>query len=391
MTQTETAGSTDIRPFRIEIPQSDIDDLKTRLSRMRWPDMLEGVDWKYGIPLDYVKELAGYWLTKYDWRKHEATLNSWPQFTTTLDGESVHFIHARSPEPNATPLLITHGWPGSVAEFMRIIGPLADPAAHGGDPADAFHVVAPSLPGFAFSGPTNTTGWHMRRIADEFAKLMARLGYDRYVAHGGDWGAGISRDLGVRDPEHVAGVHVTMLLTIPTPEDFAHLTPVEQQRLARGLEFRNEGMGYFQIQSTKPQTLAYGLADSPAGQLAWITEKFKEWTDCKTCPDDAVDRDQLLTNVSIYWFTNTAGSSARIYYETTKARVGFTDGGAEASKAPTGVAVFPREIAPSIRRIAERTNNIVHWSEFDQGGHFAAMEMPAELVDDIRSFARPLR
>ena len=246
--------------------------------------MLEDVGWSYGVPLDYVKELAEYWRTKYDWREHEVRLNEFPQFTTTIDGENVHFLHVRSPEPDALPLIITHGWPGSIAEFMQVIGPLTDPASHGGDRGDAFHIVAPSIPGYAFSGPTKKTGWHMRRVAEAFAQLMARLGYDRYVAHGGDWGAGISRDLGLLDPEHVAGVHVTMLVTIPTPEDFPHLTQIEQQRLARGLEFRNEGMGYFQLQSTKPQTLAYGLADSPAGQLAWITEKFKEWTDCQRPP-----------------------------------------------------------------------------------------------------------
>ncbi len=380
----------DIRPFRIDIPQSDIDDLKDRLARTRWPDMLDGVGWNYGAPLDYVKELAEYWRTKYDWPVHEARLNEFPQFTTTIDGENVHFLHVRSPEPDAMPLLVTHGWPGSIAEFMRIIDPLTNPAAHGGDKKDAFHVVAPSIPGFAFSGPTKQTGWHMRRVADAFAQLMARLGYERYFAHGGDWGAGISRDLGLRDPDHVAGVHLTMLVTIPAAEDFSNLTPDEQKRLMRGQQFRTEGMGYFMLQSTKPQTLAYGLADSPAGQLAWIAEKFKEWTDSKDRPEDAVDRDQLLTNVSIYWFTNTAGSSARIYYETTKARVGFTDS-VQASTTPTGVAVFPREIAPSIRRIAERTNNIVHWSEFDRGGHFAAMEVPDVLVRDIREFARKLR
>ena len=391
MTQsTETAGSTDIRPFRIDIPQADIDDLRDRLARTRWPDMLEGVGWGYGIPLDYVKELAEYWRTEYDWRKHEGRLNKSPQFTTMIDGENVHFLHIRSPEPNALPLLVTHGWPGSVAEFMRIIGPLTDPATHGGDRADAFHVVAPSIPGFAFSGPTKQTGWHMRRVADAFAQLMSRLGYERYFAHGGDWGAGISRELGLRDPGHAAGVHLTMLTTVPTADDLSQLTPVEQTRIARALQFRQEGTGYFQEQATKPQTLAYGLADSPAGQLAWIAEKFKEWTDSKDRPDDAVDRDQMLTNISIYWFTNTAGSSARIYYETMHAGGAFGPN-PETSATPTGVAVFPREIAPSIRHIAERSNNIVHWSEFERGGHFAAMEVPDVLVTDLRDFARLFR
>jgi epoxide hydrolase len=380
----------DTRPYRINIPQSDIDDLRERLARTRWPDMLPGVGWTYGIPLDYVKELAEYWRAGYDWRKHEATLNQWPQFTTSIDGENIHFIHVRSPNPDAIPLLITHGWPGSIAEFMRIIGPLADPVAHGGDAADAFHVVAPSLPGFAFSGHTKATGWSMFRIAKAFAELMSRLGYGRYVAHGGDWGAGISRELGLRDAMHTAGVHVTMLTTIPAAEDMSKLTPADQQKIARAMQFRREGIGYFQEQSTKPQTLSYGLADSPAGQLAWITEKFFEWTDSKERPEDAVDRNQLLTNVSIYWFTNTSGSSARIYYETAHSGGAFGPN-PETSRTPTGVAVFPKEIAPSIRFIAERTNNIVHWSEFDHGGHFAAMEVPDLLVGDIRSFARQFR
>lgn len=387
---TETAESTEIRPFRIDIPQADLDDLRDRLSRTRWPEMLEGVGWSYGAPLDYVKELAEYWRTKYDWRKQEARLNEWPQFTTTIDGENVHFLHVRSPEPDAIPLLVTHGWPGSVAEFMRIIGPLTDPKAHGGDRSDALHVVAPSIPGFAFSGPTKQTGWHMRRVADAFAQLMAHLGYGRYLAHGGDWGAGISRELGLRDSEHAAGVHLTMLTTVPTADDMSQLTPVEEARIARAMQFRQEGTGYFQEQATKPQTLAYGLADSPAGQLAWIAEKFKEWTDSKDRPEDAVDRDEMLTNISIYWFTNTAGSSARIYYETMHAGGAFGPN-PETSATPTGVAVFPREIAPSIRRIAERTNNIVHWSEFGRGGHFASMEAPEVLVADLRNFARPFR
>ncbi len=382
------ATPADIRPFRVDVPQADLDDLHDRLARTRWPDELPGVGWAYGIPLGYVKELAGYWRTAYDWRRHEARLNEFPQFTTTVDGQNVHFLHVRSPEADALPLVITHGWPGSIVEFMEILGPLADPRAHGGDPADAFDVVAPSIPGYGFSGPTHETGWDVRRVARAVAELMGRLGYDRYGAHGGDWGARVSRDLGLLEPDHVAGVHVTMLTPRVQPEDQATLTEEERRRLERLERFRREGMGYGMIQSTRPQALAYGLTDSPAGQLAWIVEKFKEWTDSTDRPEDAVDRDQLLTNVAVYWLTGTAGSSARLYYES--ARLG---GWApeQPSTVPTGVAVFPYEIAPPIRRFAERTNNIVHWSEFDRGGHFAAMEEPDLVIGDVREFFRRLR
>jgi epoxide hydrolase len=311
----------------------------------------------------------------------------------------VHFLHVRSPEPDALPLVITHGWPGSVAEFLRIIGPLTDPAAHGGEAADAFHVVAPSIPGFGPSGPTTEPGWDVRRVATAWAELMRRLGYRRFGAHGGDWGSGISRDLGLIDPEHVAGVHLTMLASAvprqePSAEELAAYSEADRQRIKeswrRRSEFLKEGAGYSKLQSTRPQTLAYALTDSPVGQLAWIVDKFREWTDSSERPEDAVDRDQLLTNVSLYWFTATAGSSARIYYEAAHGGVGVA-GADEPSVTPTGVAVFPHEIAPPVRRIAERSNAIIHWSEFDRGGHFAAMEVPDLLVGDLRAFFRQLR
>jgi epoxide hydrolase len=372
--------------FRIEIPQADVDDLRERLARTRWPDQLPGVGWDYGIPLDYVRDLAEYWRNGYDWRVHERRLNEFPQFTTLIDGQRVHFLHVRSPEPGALPLIITHGWPGSVAEFMNVIGPLADPRAHGGDPADAFHLVVPSMPGYGFSGPTSVTGWNVNRIAVAWDELMGRLGYERYGAQGGDWGSSVSRELGIVASGHVVGVHLNMLF-YPVPDDTAGLTDREQASVQSLRSFLAEGSGYGAIQSTKPQTLAYALTDSPAGQLAWITEKFGEWTD-DGLPDEAVDRDQLLTNVSIYWLTATAGSSARLYYE---ARHAGGWGPPKPSHTPTGVAVFPREIAPPIRQFAESTNNIVHWSEFDRGGHFAAMEVPDLLVGDIRAFFRRFR
>jgi epoxide hydrolase len=387
---TAAQGSdAEIRPFRIEVPQRDLDDLHARLDRTRWPDELPGVGWSYGIPLAYTKELVHHWRHAYDWRKAEARLNEFPQFTTTIDGANVHFLHVRSPEPGAVPLIITHGWPGSIAEFMEIIGPLTDPRAHGGDPTDAFHVVAPSIPGYGFSGPTPDTGWNVPRIARAFAQLMARLGHDRYGAQGGDWGSMISRTIGIVDPDHVIGVHLNMLAAVVpgTPEEIAALSPEDQARLRSGAYYMAELSGYMQIQSTRPQTLSYGLTDSPVGQLAWIAEKFKDWTDSTSSPDDAVDRDQLLTNVMLYWLTGTAGSSARLYYESRHGG-GF---GTEPTDVPIGVANFAKEIMRPVRQFAERSNNIVQWSEFDRGGHFAAMEEPDLLIGDVREFFRRFR
>jgi pimeloyl-ACP methyl ester carboxylesterase len=381
-----TAADPAVRPFRIDVPQADLDDLRDRLSRTRWPDQLPGTGWDYGIPVDYVRELAEYWRTGFDWRAAERRLNEFPQFTTSIDGQNVHFLHVRSPEPDALPVIMTHGWPGSVVEFTRVIGPLTDPRAHGGDPGDAFHLVLPSIPGFAFSGPTRETGWGPRRIARAWDELMRRLGYPRYGAQGGDWGSTISRELGLIVPGHVAGVHLNMLFT-PAPDGAGDLTEAEKARLDRLRRFRQSGSGYGAIQATRPLTVAYGLTDSPAGQLAWITEKFGEWTD-GGLPGEAVDRDQLLANVSVYWLTATAGSSARLYYEAAHSGAW---GPPERSSAPTGVAVFPGEIAPAIRRFAELTNNIVHWTEFDSGGHFAAMEAPDLLVGDVREFFRRFR
>jgi microsomal epoxide hydrolase len=375
-----------IRPFRIDIPQADLDDLRDRLARTRWPDQLPGVGWDYGIPLEYVQELAGYWQASYDWRVHEQRLNAFAQFTTTIDGQNIHFMHVRSAEPGALPLIMTHGWPGSIAEFMNVIGPLTDPAAHGTDPADAFHLVVPSIPGYGFSGPTRDRGWNVHRIARAWDELMRRIGYEHYGAQGGDWGSSISRELGLIVPEHLIGVHLNMLAPF-APDEPADLTDQEKERLEALRRFRSSGSGYGAIQSSRPQTLAYGLTDSPAGQLAWIVEKFGEWTDGES-PDEAVDRDQLLTNVMLYWLTGTAGSSARLYYEAARAR---SWGPPATSAVPTGVAVFPREIATPIRRFAELSNNIVHWSEFDRGGHFAAMEEPDLLVGDVRKFFRPFR
>ncbi|GAA1360905.1 epoxide hydrolase family protein [Streptomyces beijiangensis] len=392
-----TSTTEGVQPFRINIPQADLDDLDDRLDRTRWPDQLPGVGWAYGIPRDYLQELAHYWRHAYDWRAAEAKLNSWPQFTTTIDGANLHFAHIRSPEPGATPLIMTHGWPGSIVEFAEVVGPLTDPRAHGGDPADAFHLVLPSIPGFGFSGPTYETGWEFRRVAAAFAELMERLGYQRYGAQGGDWGSAISRELGRTHPDKVIGVHLNLIpgsgvTEEPGTDELAALSPAERERALsswrRYQEWARERQGYADIQTTRPQTLAYGLTDSPVGQLAWIAEKFKEWTDSKDRPEDAVDRDQLLTNVMLYWLTGTAGSAARIYYE--RAHADYWGNPPELSSTPTALADFPQENFIPMRHIAERTNNIVQWTEHEKGGHFAAMEQPERLVADIRTFFRKL-
>jgi len=380
-----------IQPFTIDIPQADLDDLRDRLTRSRWPEELPGVGWSRGVPLGYLKDLAEYWRTSYDWRAHEAQLNQFPQFTTEIDGANIHFLHVRSPERDALPLIMTHGWPGSIVEFLDVIGPLSDPRSHGGNPADAFDLVIPSLPGFGLSGPTREIGWTEQRIAATFAELMRRLGYDRYGAQGGDVGAVVSPDLGRVDPEHVVGIHVNAasigFMPFPPLDDaeLAQLTDAEKARVERIVQFLAEGFGYAQIQSTRPQTLAYGLTDSPVGQLAWIVEKFQEWTYGTLRSEDIIDRDRLLTNIMLYWLTGTAGSSARLYYESKHSG----SWGQQRGNTPTGVAVFAEDIA--IRRYAEHANNIVHWSEFNRGGHFAALEAPDLLVGDIRTFFAKLR
>ena len=385
-----------MEPFRIEIPQADLDDLHRRLDSTRWPGELPGVGWSRGVPLGYLKELAEYWRTSYDWRAAEAQLNQFPQFTTVIDGANVHLLHVRSPEPQALPLLLTHGWPGSVAEFLDVIGPLTDPGAHGGDPADAFHLVIPTIPGYGFSGPTGQPGWNFARIATAWAELMRRLGYDRYAAQGGDVGALISLTLAGMHPEHLAGVHVNFLITPPPgdPSQLAGLSEPEQARLGRMSQFVAERSGYMKLQSTRPQTLAYGLTDSPVGQLAWVVEKFREWTDSAKVPEDAVDRDQLLTNVMLYWLTATAGSSAQLYVETAELLpiAAVPPPSPPPLTVPLGVAVFPHDIVLPIRRFADRAfPTIVQWTEFDRGGHFAAMEEPDLFAGDLRAFARTLK
>ncbi|RCV52952.1 epoxide hydrolase family protein [Marinitenerispora sediminis] len=379
----------EIRPFRFHAGDHDLRDLRDRLARTRWPDEVPGIGWAHGAPLGYLKDLAEYWRTGYDWRAQEAHLNSFPQFTTEIDGQNVHFLHVRSPEPDALPLVLTHGWPSSVVEYLDVVGPLTDPRAHGGDPGHAFHLVVPSLPGYGPSGPTRELGWGSRRIARAWAELMRRLGYSRYGAQGSDWGTWISRELGLLEPDRVVGVHTNGMITFPVgaPGEMDGLSEADQERLAFGEYYMRELYGYKKIQSDRPQSLAYALADSPVGHLAWIAGVFKEWTDCADSPEEAVDRDRLLTNVMLYWLTNTAGSAARSFVETPDtAEEAELATDVPRSDVPTGVAVFPRGILRPIRRFAERDTNIVHWTEFDRGGTFAALEEPDLFVQDVRAF-----
>ncbi|MGH3480358.1 MAG: epoxide hydrolase family protein [Jiangellaceae bacterium] len=399
--------TTQIRPFRIAIPQADLDDLHERLHRTRWPDQLRtaGAGWSRGVPLAYLEDLAAYWADGFDWRKQEADLNELPQFVTTIDGQDIHFLHVRSPEPSALPLLLTHGWPSSPVEFLRVIGPLTDPRAYGGDPADAFHLVIPSLPGYGFSTPVREPGWgNLFRVAQAWAELMRRLGYARYGVQGTDVGAGVAGMLAMVDAGRVAGVHVTgttAAMPFGPPVDLEGLSEADRARGERFNAYQADGLGYLHLQATRPQTLAYALNDSPAGQLAWIVEKFHEWTDpAAELPDDAVDRDQLLTNVSIFWFTGAGASSAHATYEGMQAWREMAARQPEAAGAdqeahageqsglPTGVAVFAADT--TIRTLLDPADTM-HWSEFDRGGHFPAMETPDLLIGDVRAFFGRLR
>ena len=398
----------EIRPFRIDISDADLDDLRERLARTRWPEGPDGEDWRAGVPAGYLRGLADYWRTGFDWRAQEARLNALPQFTTEIDGQPIHFLHLRSPEPDALPLLISHGYPSSVVEFLEVAGHLSDPRAHGGDPADAFHLVIPSLPGFGFSTPVREPGWDLARTTAAFAELMDRLGYDRYGAHGGDIGAGVVGMLGATRAGQIAGVHTTSdangvavgeMFGFPVPDDLSDSDKarVKEQR-RRWADMR----GYLDIMSTRPQTIAFSLTDSPAGQLAWIAQSFKEWTAADAAlPEDAVDRDLLLANVSIYWFTASGASAARFIYDTAHAAAdwgGAEDGGgdgpaadwgAAADPVPQGLAVFGGD--DLLRKVLDPDHKMAHWTEYDRGGHFAALEVPELLVGDLRSFFRPLR
>ncbi len=367
-----------LQKFKIETPQSILNDLHSRIDNTRWPDQLPGTGWDYGVPTDYIKNIANYWRHRYDWRKWEARINQYPQYIAEIDGQKIHFLHVLSPEPNATPIIVTHGWPGSIIEFLDVIEPLSNPRAHGGNPADAFHLVIPSLPGYGFSGPTYATGWNLFRIAKAWAALMAQLGYTRYGAVGNDAGSMISPELGRIDPDHVIGVHVTQIFSFPSgdPSEFANLTPEEAQQLETLQWFYNNKMSFNTLWSQQPQTIAFALQDSPVGLLAWMAQLFGE----------DLDEDFILTNVMLYWLTGTAASSGRLYYENA-----HSTPPKEPTTIPIAVAACAGDFS-GIRRFADRDHkNIVRWSQHDRGGHFAAHKVPEHIVGDIREFFASLR
>ncbi|MEO6652522.1 MAG: epoxide hydrolase family protein [Ilumatobacteraceae bacterium] len=377
--------SDEIRPFTIDVPDGVLDDLRTRLRNTRWPDRELVDDWSQGVPLDYIRELCSYWADEYDWRAREAALNRFDQVITEIDGVDIHAVHQRSSNPDAIPLLLTHGWPGSIVEFHKVIEPLTEPQLHGGDTGDAFHVIAPSLPGYAFSGKPTETGWGVDRIGDAWVRLMDRLGYPSFVAQGGDWGSAITASIGARHPDRCTAIHVTLAMgSTPKGEPSG---PDETHALERIRHYIDWDSGYSTQQKSRPQTLGYGLTDSPAGQAAWIVEKFWAWTDCDDHPEHALTRDEMLDDVTIYWVTGTATSSARLYWESFGRATDRTP-----VTAPTGFAVYPAEIVPPVRAwIAERFPNVVHWSEQERGGHFAALEVPDLFVADVRTCFRQFR
>lgn len=382
-------SDTEPTPFTISVDDNAIKDLQYRLTQTRWPDQIPETKWEYGANLEWLRETALYWASDYNWRTAETELNDMDHVVTTINGQRIHAIHQKSPHPRALPLMLIHGWPGSVVEFLDIIGPLTNPTKYGGDEIDAFHVIAPSLPGYGWSGPTKDRGWDIHRTAHTFCELLLRLGYRRYGLQGGDWGSFISRLIAGHNQENVVGCHVNMIIARPPGEkgDFENITPLEQQLMDRFSWYGTEDNGYFRIQETRPQTLGTALNDSPAGLLSWMGEKFRGWTDCGGDPFSAISRDRILTNASVYWFTGTINSSMRMYFETMKAQT--LEG--ETGKVPLGVSIFPYEIMGARRRWVEAAHNLTFWNEHEKGGHFAALEQPDRLVHDIREFFQPLR
>ncbi|WP_020576751.1 epoxide hydrolase family protein [Actinopolymorpha alba] len=384
----------ELTPFTVSVAEDSLDDLRQRLARARWPEPATVADWNQGVPLDWLRDLCEYWERRYDWRRLEAQLNALPQFTTELDGLDVHFVHLRSPQPDALPLILTHGWPGSVVEFLDVLAPLADPGAHGGDAGDAFHVVCPSLPGFGFSAKPTEPGWGPARIAQAWSALMTRLGYERFGAQGGDWGSAVTAELAIQRPERLVGIHLNMLpiggREQSTTED---VTDFERQSLADAAYFQEWGSGYALEQATRPQTAGYGLVDSPVGQCAWIAQMYWAGTDHNSDPLEALSRDQMLDNISVYWHTATAASSARIYWEQGFARPsGRGARHPEALVVPVGFSVFPREIFRPSRRWCERYfTDLRFYEQLPRGGHFAAFEQPELFVDQVRRAFRTMR
>jgi len=374
-----------ITPFVLNVPESVLQNLRNRLRETRWPEAETVRDWSQGVPLSRAKALIDHWQNHYDWKRCEAMLNGFGQFRTEIDDLGIHFLHVRSPHAQALPLLITHGWPGSIIEFHKIIGPLVDPPAYGGDPADAFHVIAPSLPGYGFSDRPTGTGWNIPRIAKAWITLMARLGYTRYVAQGGDWGSAVTATIATLKPAGLLGIHLN--LTMASPK-FAsqNPTPEEQAALKALTRYQRELSGYSLQQATRPQTLGYGLADSPVAQALWIYEKFYDWTDCNGDPESVLTRDEMLDNIMLYWLPNTGASSARLYWES------FAQTEPLPVDLPTGYSAFPAEIFRAPRQWAEHTlRNIVYWNEVDRGGHFAAFEQPELFIAELRACFRLMR
>jgi epoxide hydrolase len=383
----------EVTPFRVDIAEAALDDLRQRLLRTRWAEAEPVADWSQGVPHGYLRELCRYWADGYDWRATEARLNALPQFRTEIDGLGIHFVHVRSPHPDALPLIITHGWPGSIIEFLKVIGPLTDPTAHGGEAADAFHVVCPSLPGYGFSDRPARTGWGVERIADAWSVLAGRLGYRRYGAQGSDWGTSITTLLAQQHPEQLAGIHLTPPLAPPDPATFGDLTDRERAAIAALDHAEQWESGYSREQATRPQTIGYALVDSPAALCAWIVEKFWSWTDCDGHPENVLTRDELLDNVMLYWLPGTGASSARLYWESIRRVNEWISGSIHDTVAvPTGCSIFPKELQRPSRRWAEkRFVDIRYWNEPDRGGHFAAFEQPGLFVNEVRSFFRLVR
>ncbi|MFJ9390794.1 epoxide hydrolase family protein [Nocardioides sp. NPDC101246] len=381
-------GGDDVLPFEVDVEDDVLTDLRRRLKHTRWPDQIPGSGWERGTDGGYLRTLIDYWHDDFDWRAQERTQNAWPQFVTTLDGARVHFFHVRSPHPQARPLMLTHGWPSTPLEFLGVIGPLTDPTAYGGRAEDACHVVAPSMPGFGWSLPTAESGWHAGRIASAWLELMRRLGYERFVSHGTDWGSVVSTEMARQAPERVAGLHLTLLISGLRPADGV-LTPEEEVQQQANDALRGTELGYVMLQSTKPQTLAHALADSPVGQAAWIVEKLRGWTDCDGDLESVLSKDEILTSVTTFWVTGTGGSSGRLYYE---GRVAAVDSVPRPGRieVPTAVALFPKELYPTSRRIASEHYDIVRWTPMARGGHFGAWEQPDLLVTDLRAFLRGL-
>ena len=370
----------EVKEFSIDIPQQDIDDLHNRLRNTRFPEKETPDDWSQGIPLAYMKEIRDYWLNDYDWMARQKLLNQWPGFITRIQGLDIHFLHIRSKHDTAKPLIMTHGWPGSIIEFQKVIDPLTNPEAHGGKASDAFHLVCPTLPGFGFSGKPSKPGWNIEKIATAWNELMLDLGYDEYFAQGGDWGSLVTTAIGMQQLGNCKGIHINMPVVAPDPDTMNDLTELEKVALAGMQFYQDHDSGYSKQQSTRPQTLGYGLADSPIGQAAWILEKFYQWMDCDGHPENIVSRDELLDNVMFYWLTDTGASSARIYWES------FGNTNRDPVTIPAGCSIFPKEIFKSSERWArKRFTDLIHFNVLDKGGHFAAFEQPTTFVDEVRT------